>query len=109
MVTWEYRVVDVQALDIGDALKHRDKRATLDPQLSDRDWMSMAFQYKRQDMVWVAISPEGKWSNIPKALSEFGALGWELVTSTPPKAQYTQDRPDIFYMSYLLIFKRVAV
>lgn len=106
MKSWEHRAVDVQAIDVGDALKHRDKRATLDPSLSDHDWMSMTFKYKRQDMVWVAGAPGGYWTLVQNAIDAWGAAGWELVGCTPPKALYVGDKPDLYYSAYDLLFKR---
>ena len=90
MKTWEYRAIDVEALDVGDALKRREKRAMLDPNISDQQWMSATFKYKRQDMVWVVLAPGGYWTLFQNALDAWGMAGWELVASTPPKAQYVR-------------------
>lgn len=110
MQKWEYKVVTVTVFDIGDAVKHREKRTQLDPDLTDQDWMRRTWKDGRQDITRVAWSDRGCWTTFSNALRELGDEGWELAGTTPQLEQYvasgTADRFVARYPDFWLTFKR---
>lgn len=88
MQRWEYKLVEVTVLYIGDIPKHGKPNRPLDPEITD--WLSRTplrptwGDVQRQAVGRVAWSDRGCWTTFSKALEEVGEAGWELVGTTPP-------------------------
>lgn len=106
MQQWEYKVVQVRVLDIGDIVKHR-KDVPLDPEIDY--WLGQTQSIVGKDLGRVAWSDRGCWTTMSQCLQELGQAGWELVGPSPPIAMHFGNRvpDDIPMFEFLLKRPRV--
>jgi hypothetical protein len=106
MFKWDYRVIPVRWVHIGNMTKQGFKPIVrLDPRVNN--WGEYGtFQYSNEALyARLAYSDNDYWTFLSDCLQDMGENGWELVGTTPPL--FTPAAGSGEHTEFHLLFKRI--